>query len=129
MPKTRHVKCYLETCKDYKKTKTVVACQNATILLAGVGGPSDPTIARGNITSQLKHLELARKSTTSHVYATRPPCHNILRDAHFEIFQFCLFVSSVSSFFYRFTFGFLLSFLLWKLCQPFRGGWNNMLGP
>jgi hypothetical protein len=84
-----------------------VACQNATILLAGVGGPSDPTIARGNITSLLKHLELARKSTTSHVDATRPPCRHIFRDAHFEIFQFCLFVSSVSSFFvYRFAFEF-----------------------
>jgi hypothetical protein len=37
-----------------------VACQNATILLAGVGDPRDPTIARGNIRSLLKQLELAR---------------------------------------------------------------------
>jgi hypothetical protein len=37
-----------------------VACQNATILLAGVGGPRDPTIARGNIRSLLEYLELAR---------------------------------------------------------------------
>jgi hypothetical protein len=36
-----------------------VACQNATIRLAGVGGPRDPTIARGNIRSLLKYLELA----------------------------------------------------------------------
>jgi hypothetical protein len=46
----------------------------------------------------------SRKSMTSHVYATRPPCRHIFRDAHFEIVQFCLFVSSVSSFFvYRFS--------------------------
>jgi hypothetical protein len=76
-----------------------VACQNATILLAGVGGPRDPTIARGKITSLLKQLELARKSTTSHDDATRPPCRNLFRDAHFEIIQFCLVVSSVSLFF------------------------------
>jgi hypothetical protein len=44
------------------KIKYIVACQNATILLAGVGGPSDPTIARGKITSLLKHLELAEKA-------------------------------------------------------------------
>jgi hypothetical protein len=42
---------------------------------------------------------------------TRPPCRNLFRDAHFEIIQFCLFVSSVSSFFvYRFAFSFILSF-------------------
>jgi hypothetical protein len=31
-----------------------------TIRLAGVGGPRDPTIARGTIRSLLKQLELAR---------------------------------------------------------------------
>jgi hypothetical protein len=41
-------------------SKDAVACQNATIRLAGVGGPRDPTIARGTIRSLLKDLELAR---------------------------------------------------------------------
>jgi hypothetical protein len=29
---------------------------------AGVGGPSDPTNARGTMTTLLKHLELAEKA-------------------------------------------------------------------
>jgi hypothetical protein len=37
----------------------IIPCQNATILLAGVGGPRDPTIARGTIKSLLEYLELA----------------------------------------------------------------------
>jgi hypothetical protein len=38
----------------------IVACQNATILLAGVGGPRDPTIARGTIRSLLQTAGASR---------------------------------------------------------------------
>ncbi|KAH0815785.1 hypothetical protein GEV33_007006 [Tenebrio molitor] len=40
-------------------TVQLTACQNATILLAGVGALRDPTIARGKIRSLLEYLELA----------------------------------------------------------------------
>jgi hypothetical protein len=66
----------------------------------------------------------SRKSTTSHDDATRPPCRHIFRDAHFEIIQFCLFVSSFSFFIVS-----LLSFISEILCQPLRGGWNNTRWP
>jgi hypothetical protein len=66
----------------------------------------------------------SRKSRTSHADATRPPCRHIFRDAHFEIIQFCLFVSSFSFFIVS-----LLSFISEILCQPLRGGWNNTRCP
>jgi hypothetical protein len=66
----------------------------------------------------------SRKSTTSHDDATRPLCRHIFRDAHFEIIQFCLFVSSFSFFIVL-----LLSFISEILCQPLRGGWNNTRWP
>jgi hypothetical protein len=111
-----------------------LACQNATIFLAGVGGPSDPTIARGNITSLLKHLELAEKAqetemTTSHADATRPL--SVTFFGTFILKSFSLFVCFSFQFFfvYRFTFGFLLLHLLWKLCQPFGAAGTTRVGP
>jgi hypothetical protein len=62
--------------------RKVVACQNATIRLAGVGGPRDPTYARGTIRSLLKDL-VSKTKRTAHDDATRPPCRNLFRDAHF----------------------------------------------
>jgi hypothetical protein len=78
------------------------------IFLAGVGGPNDPTIARGTITSLLQQLELAEKAQEAekkHVTCRRdaPTFRHIFRDVYFEIFQFYLFVSSFS-FFLRFHF-------------------------
>jgi hypothetical protein len=54
----RRDRFYFKKC--HSVTYNFVACQNATILLGGVGGPRDPTIARGTIRSLLKDLELAR---------------------------------------------------------------------
>jgi hypothetical protein len=72
--------------------------------LAGVGGPNDPTIARGTIISLVQQLELAEKAQEAekkHVTCRRdaPLFRHIFRDVHFEIFQFYLFVSSFSFFF------------------------------
>jgi hypothetical protein len=54
---------------------SLVACQNARIFLAGVGSPNDPTIARGNITSLLKHLELAEKARHMSTRRAHLPSH------------------------------------------------------
>jgi hypothetical protein len=68
--------------------------------------PRGLTFARGTIRSLLKDLELARQRT-AHDVATRSPCRNLFRDAHFEIIQFCL-CRHVSSFLvYRFRVHFL----------------------
>jgi hypothetical protein len=95
-----------------------VAGQNATIRFGRSRRPRGPTYARGTIRSLFKNQELARQRT-AHDVATRPPCRNLFRDAHFEIIQF-LFVPSINSIFslsgqgsffvYRFTFGFAFSF-------------------
>jgi hypothetical protein len=61
-----------------------------------------------------KTQEQARQRT-AHDVATRPPCRNLFRDAHFEIIQFVCAVNQFilslsgqgSSFVYRFTFSFL----------------------
>jgi hypothetical protein len=45
-----------------QRIKQVYHIKMPQIFLAGVGGPSDPTIARRKITSLLKHLELAEKA-------------------------------------------------------------------
>jgi hypothetical protein len=82
------------------------------IFLAGVRGPSHPTIARGNITSLLKHLELAEKAqetemTTSHGDRTRPPSVTFFGTFVLRSFSFvCLFQLSVLclSFYFRFSF-------------------------
>jgi hypothetical protein len=68
--------------------------------------PRGPTFARGTIRSLLKDLELARQRT-AHDVATRPPCRNLFRDAHFEIIQFCLCRQSVHFLDYRFRVHFL----------------------
>jgi hypothetical protein len=75
--------------------------------LAGVGGPRDPTNARGTMTTLLKHQELAEKAqetemTTSHVDATRPPSVIFFGTLILRSFSL-LFVSSFSFFVYRFT--------------------------
>jgi hypothetical protein len=66
-------------------------------LFAGVGGPTDPTNARGTVTTLLKHLELASRAektsmTASHVDATRPPSvtfFGTLVARSFKFFFFC----------------------------------------
>jgi hypothetical protein len=93
--------------------------------------PRGPTYARGTIRSLFENQELARQRM-AHDVATRPPCRNLFRDAHFEIIQ--LFVSSIKSIFslsvqglffvYRFTFSFLsvsLSVSLSVFVSFFRG--------
>jgi hypothetical protein len=66
----------------------------------------------------------SRKSTTSHDDATRPPCRHIFRDAHFEIIQFCLFVSSFSFFIVS-----LLSFISEILCSHYGVAGTTRVGP
>jgi hypothetical protein len=77
--------------------------------------PRGPTFARGTIRSLFENQELARQRT-AHDVATRPPCRNLFRDAHFKIVQFCLCRQSgqflvyrfrVHFFVCRFTFSFL----------------------
>jgi hypothetical protein len=68
--------------------------------------PRGPTFARGTIRSLLKDLELARQRT-AHDVATRPPCRDLFRDAHFEIIQFCLCRQTVQFLVYRFRVHFL----------------------
>jgi hypothetical protein len=66
------------------------------IFLAGVGGPSDPTIARGNITSLLKHLELAEKKHDVTCRRDAPTFRHIFGTFILRSFSFaCLFHYSV----------------------------------
>jgi hypothetical protein len=99
--------------------------------LAGVGGPRDPTNARGTMTTLLKHQELADKAqetemTTSHVDATRPPSVTFFGTLILRSFSFdCLFHLSVFLFIVS-----LLSFLLFRVTvSATRGGWNNTRWP
>jgi hypothetical protein len=95
----------------------VVAGQNATIRFGRSRRPRGPTFARGTIRSLFENQELARQRTAFDV-ATRPPCRNLFRDAHFEIIQFvCVVNQSIFSlsvqgsfFVYRFTFSFTFGF-------------------
>jgi hypothetical protein len=92
----------------------IVAGQFATIRFGRGRRPRGPTYARGTIRSLFENPEQARQRTAFDV-ATRPPCRNLFRDAHFEIIQFVCavsqFIFSLSgqgSFFVdRFTFSFL----------------------
>jgi hypothetical protein len=121
----------------------LVAGQSATIRVGRGRRPRGPTFARGTIRSLFVNQEQARQRTALDV-ATRPPCRNLFRDAHFEIIQFVCavnqFIFSLSgqgSFFvYRFTFSFGFSFtfgfrlflsrfhfefhFLESWCQPYR---------
>jgi hypothetical protein len=78
--------------------------------LASVGGPSDPTIARGNITSLLKHLELwktekARRHMSGRT--TRPPSVTFFGTLILRFFSFvCLFQLSVVFLSFHFQFSF-----------------------
>jgi hypothetical protein len=101
-------------------------CHN---FLVGVGDPNDPTIARGTITSLLKHLELAQKKHDVTCRRDAPTFRHIFRDVHFEIFQFCLFVSSFIFFLFVSLSVFSCRINLESLCQPLRGGWNNTPWP
>jgi hypothetical protein len=69
-----------------------VAGQNATIRFGRSRRPRGPTYARGTIRSLFENQELARQRT-AHDVATRPPCRNLFRDAHFEIIQFVCVVN------------------------------------
>jgi hypothetical protein len=135
----------------------LVACQNATIRFGRSRRPRGPTFARGTIRSLFENQELARQRT-AHDVATRPPCPNLFRDAHFEIIQFVCVLNQIifslsgqdSFFVCRFTFSFLsvslsvsLSVffcfyrgfilrvhLVESLCQPFLGRLEpHMLAP
>jgi hypothetical protein len=116
----------------------LVAGQSATIRFGRSRRPRGPTYARGTIRSLFEDQEQATQRT-AHDVATRPPCRNLFRDAHFEIIQFVcavnqfiLSLSGQGSFFvYRFTFGFRLFFFcgfifesffhVESLCQPVLG--------
>jgi hypothetical protein len=104
--------------------------------------PRGPTFARGTIRSLFENQELARQRTANDV-ATRPPCRNLFRDAHFKIVQFCLCRHVISFLVYRFRVHFLFNvslsvslsvfvcffrgfhfrvhFVVEALCQPFLG--------
>jgi hypothetical protein len=91
-----------------------VAGQSATIRFGRGRRPRGPTFARGTIRSLFEDQEQATQRT-AHDVATRPPCRNLFRDAHFEIIQFVCAVSQFifslsvqgSFFLYRITFSFL----------------------
>jgi hypothetical protein len=91
-----------------------VAGQSATIRFGRGRRPRGPTFARGTIRSLFEDQEQATQRT-AHDVATRPPCRNLFRDAHFEIIQFVCAVSQIilslsvqgSFFVYRITFSFL----------------------
>jgi hypothetical protein len=103
-----------------------VAGQSATIRFGRGRRPRGPTYARGTIRPLFEDQEQASQRTAQDV-ATRPPCRNLFRDAHFEIIQFVcavsqfiLSLSGQGSFFclsfhfqfpFSFTFGFRLFFL------------------
>jgi hypothetical protein len=72
----------------------VVAGQFATIRLGRGRRPRGPTYARGTIRSLFEDQEQATQRT-AHDVATRPPCRNLFRDAHFEIIQFVCAVSQI----------------------------------
>jgi hypothetical protein len=92
-----------------------VAGQFATIRFGRSRRPRGPTYARGTNRSLFENQEQARQRM-AHDVATRPPCRNLFRDAHFEIIQFVCavsqFIFSLSgqgSFFVdQFTFSFRL---------------------
>jgi hypothetical protein len=104
----------------------LVAGQSATIRFGRSRRPRGPTYARGTIRSLFEDQEQATQRT-AHDVATRPPCRNLFRDAHFEIIQFVCavnqFVLSLSgqgSFFvYRFTFSFTFGFRLFFFAVSF----------
>jgi hypothetical protein len=134
----------------------IVAGQSATIRFGRGRRPRGPTYARGTIRSLFEAQEQARQRK-AHDVATRPPCRNLFRDAHFEIIQFVCavnqFIFSLSgqgSFFvYRITFsfisvslsvslsvfvcffrGFFRVFIVESLCQPVLGRLeSHMLAP
>jgi hypothetical protein len=69
-----------------------VAGQSATIRFGRGRRPRGPTYARGTIRSLFENQEQARQRTAFDV-ATRPPCRNLFRDAHFKIVQFVCVVN------------------------------------
>jgi hypothetical protein len=118
----------------------IVACQNATILLAGVGGPRDPTIARGTIRSLLKQLELAdnaRHMTTRRVH----PAVTFFGTLISRSFSFVCVVSqsifSLSfqdsffclSFHFQFSFGFVRVFFCRDCASHFGAAGTTHVGP
>jgi hypothetical protein len=72
--------------------KNIVAGQFATIRFGRGRRPRGPTFARGTTRSLFENQEQATQRT-AHDVATRPPCRNPFRDAHFEIIQFVCAVS------------------------------------
>jgi hypothetical protein len=53
------------------------------------------------------------------------------QSVHFFVYHFRnqFFLSFRFQFHFQFHFRFSFEFLLWRLCQPFRGGWNNTRWP
>jgi hypothetical protein len=104
----------------------LVAGQSATIRFGRSRNPRGPTYARGTIRSLFEDQEQATQRT-AHDVATRPPCRNLFRDAHFEIIQFVCAVNQFilslsgqgSSFVYRFTFSFTFGFRLFFFAVSF----------
>jgi hypothetical protein len=99
------------------------------IFLAGVGGPRDPTNARGTMTTPGASRESARDRDDD-VTCRRdaPTCRDIFRNAHFETFQFWLFHLSVFCLSIPF-FVFCCRFLLESLCQPHGAAGTTRVGP
>jgi hypothetical protein len=112
-----------------------VAGQSATIRFGRGRRPRGPTYARGTIRSLFEDQEQATQRTAYDV-ATRPPCRNLFRDAHFEIIQFVcavsqfilslsvqgsfLFIGSLSVLFrFRFQFHFRFSFVSFAVSLEF----------
>jgi hypothetical protein len=113
----------------------IVAGQSATIRFGRGRRPRGPTYARGTIRSLFEDQEQATQRTAYDV-ATRPPCRNLFRDAHFEIIQFVcavsqfilslsvqgsfLFIGSLSVLFrFRFQFHFRFSFVSFAVSLEF----------
>jgi hypothetical protein len=112
-----------------------VAGQSAIIRFGRGRRPRGPTYARGTIRSLFEAQEQARQRK-AHDVATRPPCRNLFRDAHFEIIQFVcavnqfifslsvqgsfLFIGSLSVLFrFRFQFHFRFSFVSFAVSLEF----------
>jgi hypothetical protein len=143
------------SCITLKSSGSFVAGQSATIRFGRGRRPRGPTFARGTIRSLFEDQEQAKQRMAFDV-ATRPPCRNPFRDAHFEIIHFVcavsqfilslsvqgsfLFIGSLSfisvslsvslSVFVCFFRGFFRVFIVESLCQPVLGRLESrMLAP
>jgi hypothetical protein len=123
------------SCITLKSSGSFVAGQSATIRFGRGRRPRGPTFARGTIRSLFEDQEQAKQRMAFDV-ATRPPCRNPFRDAHFEIIHFVcavsqfilslsvqgsfLFIGSLSVLFrFRFQFHFRFSFVSFAVSLEF----------